>query len=60
MSEDIYYMYKKDSAGKLYAIKQTDLKSITHFEQTQELTDIVHKLGYKEYAIDDETYIKSN
>jgi hypothetical protein len=60
LSESIYCIYKKDSTGKLYAIKQTDLKSITHFVQTQELVDIVHKLGYKEYAIDDENlYIKS-
>lgn len=63
LSEFIYYIYKKDSTGKLCAIEERDMKSINNFIRTQELLKIVHKLGFKEYKsndrYDDNLYIRS-
>jgi hypothetical protein len=49
LSEIIYFIYKKDSTGKLYAIEERNVKHITNFIQTQELMKIVQKQGFKIY-----------
>jgi hypothetical protein len=59
-----FYLCKNDSTGKLYAIKEQDVKSIIAFIHIQELIKIVNKLGYKEYKMsndkyDNDLYIKS-
>jgi hypothetical protein len=64
LSELVFYLCKNDSTGKVYAIKEQDMKSIIGFIRMQELIKIVNKLGYKEYKMsndkyDNDWYIKS-
>lgn len=56
LSELVFYLCKNDSTGKLYAIKEQDMKSIDSFMRIQELIKIVNKLGYKAYKMSNDKY----
>lgn len=56
LSETIYSIYKNDSSGKLYAIKNESLKSISDYAKTKELIKIVEKQGYKVYQTNEAYY----
>ncbi|MBF4515804.1 hypothetical protein IRZ71_05595 [Flavobacterium sp. ANB] len=56
LSEIVYSIYKNDSSGKLYVMKEENLKSIMAFIQTQELIKIVEKQGYKVYETKEAYY----
>lgn len=53
LSETVYYIFKKDSTGTLYAIRDSYFKYINDYTQTEGILDIIHKLGYKEYKSND-------
>jgi len=48
-----------DTNDYYYVMTNDYVKSIKQIQQQQEILDIVHKLGYKEYLDGDELYIKS-
>jgi hypothetical protein len=56
LSETIYSIYKKDNTGKLYVIKDENLKSITDYIQVQELIEIIKKQGFKVYETNEGHY----
>lgn len=56
LSETIYNIYKNDSSGKLYAIKDENLKSISEFAKTKELIKIAEKQGFKVYQTNEAYY----
>jgi hypothetical protein len=64
VTELIYLIYKKDDTGKLYVIEERDIKSITEYDQTQELLKLVQNQGFKVYETnagyrENNYYIKS-
>ncbi|WP_264523116.1 hypothetical protein [Flavobacterium sp. N502536] len=56
LSEIVYFIYKNDSTGKLYGIREENLKSLTDYIQAQEMIKIVQKLGYKVYETNEAYY----
>ncbi|WP_291143747.1 hypothetical protein [Flavobacterium sp. UBA7680] len=56
LTETIYDIYKNDSSGKLYAIKDESLKSISDYVKTKELIKIVEKQGFKVYKTQEAYY----
>lgn len=51
---------KKIGTEDLYYVQSTDyVTELSRIQREQELLDIVHKLGYKEYKADGELYIKT-
>lgn len=56
LSETIYSIYKNDSSGKLYAVKDESIKYISDYAKTKELIKIVEKQGYKVYQTNEAYY----
>lgn len=56
LSETIYSIYKNDSSGKLYAVKDESIKYISDYAKTNELIKIVQKQGYKVYQTNEAYY----
>ena len=56
LSEIFYCIYKNNSTGRLYVIKERDVKSIMSYFKTQELIRIVEKKGFKVYETNEGYY----
>lgn len=56
LSEIEYSLYKNDLTGKLYGIREENLKTLLNYVQAQEMIKIVEKLGYKVYQTDEAYY----
>jgi hypothetical protein len=56
LSEIEYSLYKNDLTGKLYGIREENLKTLLNYVQAQEMIKIVEKLGYKVYQTNEDYY----
>jgi|GEM_PF-6654378 len=56
LSEIEYSIYKNDMTGKLYGIREENLKTLLNYVHAQEMIKIVEKLGYKVYQTNEAYY----
>lgn len=56
LSETIYDIYKNDSSGKFYVVKDESIKYISDYTKTKEIVKIVEKQGYKVYQTNEAYY----